>query len=337
MHVKNGLIEVILRNETKEVKKNFAAKNISSIVLNKQSTLTASVVELALIHKIDIIFCDDYGDPFARIWYPGLGSTTKIRKAQLIASLTDTGVEFSKYWINGKISKRIELLKKLKKHREGKDALITSGIRDLENSLSKISLIKAKNIKEIDENIRGIEGSSGKRYFEILAELIPYDYKFQGRSFRPAKDPFNAALNYSYGILYSKIEKALIIAGIDPYLGFLHRDEYNMLSMVYDFVEPFRPVCEEIVFKLFSQKLIAKKNFETIINGVQLNKEGKAIISESLNKNFAEAKSLYRGKKQNTENVIRLEAHYLASTLLKRKFDLGEFGTMFSNNILDEL
>ena len=32
----------------------------------------------------------------------------------------------------------------------------------------------------------------------------------------PAKDEFNTLLNYAYGILYSKVEKACIIAGLEP-------------------------------------------------------------------------------------------------------------------------
>jgi CRISPR-associated endonuclease Cas1 len=71
---------------------------------------------------------------------------------------------------------------------------------------------------------------------------------FKGRSSRPAEDPFNAFLNYAYGVLYSRVEKALIIAGVDPFVGFMHRDDYNMKSMVFDFIEPYRIYAEETVF-----------------------------------------------------------------------------------------
>ncbi|MFO7558792.1 MAG: CRISPR-associated endonuclease Cas1 [Desulfobacterales bacterium] len=56
---------------------------------------------------------------------------------------------------------------------------------------------------------------------------MPEKYQFSGRSRRPAKDPFNAVLNYCYGMLYSRVEKACILSGLDPFVGFLHTDNYN--------------------------------------------------------------------------------------------------------------
>jgi len=76
--------------------------------------------------------------------------------------------------------------------------------------------------------------------------LIPEKYAFEARSRNPAKDPFNCMLNYSYGILY--------IAGLDPYIGIMHTDNYNKKALVYDMVEMYRGYMDEIV--LFSTKKV---------------------------------------------------------------------------------
>jgi len=82
---------------------------------------------------------------------------------------------------------------------------------------------------------------------------MPDAWKFNGRSRDPAKDAFNCLLNYGYGVLYSQVEKACIIAGLDPYVGFLHTDNYNKKSFVFDLIEIFRIHIDRTVFYL-SQK-----------------------------------------------------------------------------------
>ena len=107
--------------------------------------------------------------------------------------------------------------------------------------------------------IIGLEGSASKVYFDILALCIPERYRFNGRSRQPAKDPFNAFLNYAYGVLYSLVEKSCIIAGLDPYIGFLHTDNYSKPSLVFDIIENFRIYADRVVFRLFSKKMVNDK------------------------------------------------------------------------------
>ena len=144
-------------------------------------------------------------------------------------------------------------------------------------------------------------------------------YKFEGRSFRPAKDSFNAFLNYAYGVLYSRVEKVLIIAGIDPYIGFMHRDDYNTKSMVFDFIEPYRIYADEVVFKLFSAKKVNDVHTDLITNGVTLNASGKNLLMEALIKFLDEAKIRYKGRNQSRINAMQMEAHQFANSLIQSK------------------
>ena len=45
-----------------------------------------------------------------------------------------------------------------------------------------------------------------------------------------------------------------MLADLDPYVGFMLRDDYNQLSMVYNFIEPYRSFADEFVFRLFTGK-----------------------------------------------------------------------------------
>jgi len=324
LHVKDNMFEVKLYINDKTVKKKIAPGKITSILLSKGTSLSFEAVSLCLSYNIDILFLDFDGTPIGRVWHSKLGSTTKIRKHQLFATLNDVGVKFIKEWIAKKILNREEFLKKLKKHRVQKAKYFDDVISNLEIYIKNIESLKANSMQEIAENVRGYEGSAGRIYFELLSAILPPEYQFNGRSSRPAKNTFNAFLNYAYGVLYSKVEKSLIIAGIDPYLGFLHRDDYNMKSMVFDFIEPYRIYADEVVFKLFSAKKVKKTHTEQIPNGVSLNKEGKILLMQSFNKFLDEDKIRYKGKNHIRNNIIQYDAHAFANSLLKKKFELKE-------------
>ncbi|MBW2028434.1 MAG: CRISPR-associated endonuclease Cas1, partial [Deltaproteobacteria bacterium] len=104
---------------------------------------------------------------------------------------------------------------------------------------------------------------SAKTFLNRFMCLISLNYilatvqnEFDGRSRRPAKNPFNAVLNYCYGMLYGLVEKACILAGLDPYIGFLHADDYNKKSLVFDLIEPFRIYGEQTAVYLFTGKKV---------------------------------------------------------------------------------
>lgn len=323
IHVKDNLIKVEIESEGRKLSKSFSPNKISSILLSKHTAVSGELVSLCLTYNIDILFSEDDGTPIARIWHSKLGSTSKIRKMQLLTSVTSEWRNYIREWLTAKLSNRIVLLKDLKKHRSSKKDIIESTINKIDSYKILISE-ELRTGKPDKDKIRGFEGSAGKEYFTLLGELLPDDYKFENRSYRPAQDPFNAMLNYCYGILYSKIEKSLILAGIDPYLGFFHRDDYNQKSMVFDFIEPYRVYAEEVVFKLFSSKKIKKSFFEKTGNGITIEKEGKQILIENFSKYFSEVKIRYKNKNRKRENILQLEAHTFAKKMLKEKFDEKE-------------
>ncbi len=148
--------------------------------------------------------------------------------------------------------------------------------------------------------------------------MLAERYQFAGRSFRPAQDPYNAFLNYAYGVLYSRVEKVLVIAGLDPYVGFMHRDDYNMKSMVFDFIEPYRTYADEVVFKLFSAKKVSDSHTDKITNGVSLNPEGKNLLIQSLMLFLDEDKIRYNGRNQTRMNAMQMDAHQFANQLIKK-------------------
>jgi CRISPR-associated protein Cas1 len=317
VHVKDDLFEVTVTKEGEKQKHHFASQKVTSILMSKGAALSTDAIILAMKNNTDIIVFEYDGVPVGRFWHSKPGSTSKIRKQQLEASLNDTGVYWIKSWLTNKIGNQIELLKRLKSHRPASAELMQEKIEVISGIKIKINETKGTRIDEIDDTLRGLEGTAGRIYFKVLSSLLAERYRFQGRSFRPAADPFNAFLNYAYGVLYSRVEKVLVIAGLDPYVGFMHRDDYNMKSMVFDFIEPYRTYAEEVVFKLFSAKKINDNHTDKITNGYTLNAEGKNILMQSFMRFLDEDKIRYNGRNQTRANAMQMDAHQFANQLIK--------------------
>lgn len=319
VHVKDDMFEVTTPKEGEKQKHHFASQKVSSILMSKGSALSTDAVILAMKNNIDIIVFEYDGVPVGRFWHSKPGSTSKIRKQQLEASLNDTGVYWIKCWLVAKLNNQIDFLKRLKNHRPALGEIIQDKIAAITELSRKIQNQNAAKIDLIDSTLRGYEGTAGRVYFQTLSSLLNERYQFEGRSFRPAKDPFNAFLNYAYGVLYSRVEKALIIAGLDPYIGFMHRDDYNTKSMVFDFIEPYRTYADEVVFKLFSAKKVNDSHTDLITNGTTLNADGKNLLMEALIKFLDEEKIKYKGRNQTRTNAMQMEAHQFANSLIQNK------------------
>ena len=158
------------------------------------------------------------------------------------------------------------------------------------------------------------EGNAAKIYYQTLSELMPKEFKFEKRSMHPAQDEFNAMLNYAFGILYSKVEKACIIAGLDPYIGIIHTDNYGKKSLVFDIIESYRHLASRTVFSLFTQKRIQKYFFKREGDGITLAGDGKKVLVESFY-NRLEKKVRYN---ISSLDKLQFECHELANCLISK-------------------
>ena len=292
-----------------------SVKKVDQIMITTSAYISTDAIKFAMDNNIDIVFLDDFGDPYGRVWHSKLGSTTLIRRRQLEIADGSEGLNLAKEWALVKSDNQIDFLTRLKNSRPEKEAQLSQYIVRLGEIKGKIKELKG-TIEEKRGTIMGLEGSAGRIYFEALSFIIPERYKFQGRSRNPAKDEFNCLLNYGYGVLYSIVEKACIIGGLDPYVGFVHTDNYNKKSLVFDLIEMFRILVDQTVVYLFSQRKVKKEYFDEIKNGLTLNKDGKALLIEALNATF-EKGVRYRGRNIKNRNIIQFECHRIANALIR--------------------
>ncbi len=299
-----------------------AVGKVNSILITTAAYITTDAIKLAVDNNIDIVFLDSHGDPYGRVWHPKLGSTTLIRRRQLEVYDSLDGLNLAKEWGLKKLENQIDLLGRIRKTREEKRDLLDGYILEIENSRDQMKRLRG-TIESRRQDMLGLEGKAARAYFEAISSIMPERYRFAGRSRNPAKDEFNALLNYGYGVLYSLVEKGCIIAGLDPYLGFLHSDSYNKKSLVFDIIEMFRIYVDETVVFLFSRRMVKDEFFEPLEQGMGLSKEGKAVLIESLNKSLEET-VLYRGRNVKRRNTIQMECHRIANGLIRPGQEIPE-------------
>jgi len=299
-----------------EGKKMLSPRTVRSISISKGAKISSDAVLLAIENEIDVMFIDFKGVPQGRVWSVKYGSISTIRKNQMNFIFTPAAVSWIKDVIASKIDNQIALLLSLGIEDEVLVQRIKNAINRMNDYKMKVKQVKGEVISDIASGLRGWEGSASRVYFETLGMLLPEKYRIEGRTQHPAKDIFNCLLNYAYGMLYGKIEGALIKAGIDPYLGIFHRDDYNRPVLVFDVIELFRVWVDYVVIVLCMQDVIDEDCY-SIKDGVYwLENMGKRILIQSVNDYFDEVIS-WRGLERSRATHLTIYAQNLAQMFLK--------------------
>jgi CRISPR-associated protein Cas1 len=135
----------------------------------------------------------------------------------------------------------------------------------LSNSLKMVN--EAKGLDEL----RGIEGEAASVYFSVFDDLILQQkdkFIFTTRNKRPPLDYVNAMLSFTYTLLTGMCVSGLETVGLDPYVGFMHRDRPGRASMALDLVEEFRAVyADRFVLTMINKKILDESDFITKENG----------------------------------------------------------------------
>ncbi|MFN4286613.1 MAG: CRISPR-associated endonuclease Cas1 [Lacibacter sp.] len=306
---------------TPEGRQSFPPDKVKSISIAKAARITSDAVLLAIRHQIDLLFVNDHGQPEGRVWSVQYGSISNIRRAQLDFLYSPAVVPWVKNLLHQKINNQIALLLALQPEDAAQQPAynqVRFAINALEEYKRRIAQATAETLSDIAPSLRGWEGAAGRKYFATLSALLPDAYRFETRTRMPATDPFNSMLNYAYGILYGKVEGALIKAGLDPYAGIFHRDEYNRPALVYDVMEQYRMWMEYVVVQLCLQQALTADCFVTnpTTGAVLLEAYGKRILIQAVNDYLAEIIEL-DGLERSRLTHIELQQQALAQFMLK--------------------
>lgn len=300
--------------KTNDGQKRVPVSGVSSILINKGAQITSDAIQLAIENEVEVVFLDKVGEPIGRVWSAKYGSISTIRKGQLQFSYSFKAVDWIKEMIQKKIENQQALLLMMVSYDMKYETEVQATITQLETNISKIKKLTGNLVRDVENSLRGLEGLSSKVYFETMNLFLPEQYRFEQRTQHPAMDIVNALLNYAYGVLYSKVEGALIATGIDPYIGILHRDNYNRPVLVYDVIEQYRIWVDYVVYSLVMHNTISEDYYSVKDDGSYwLESLGRRVLIQALNDYLDEIVSI-KGVSRSRLNHISLYAQDLAQT-----------------------
>ena len=295
--------------EGKNERRYISPKLVDSIAIHANILLTSAVVELAISSEIPVLFFDRIGNPLGRTWSLRFKSHPLIRRNQVFF---EADAKRSLEWVVSlysiKAAGQAGNLKKLK----SRHPTALAELAAFPEKLKTLEKLPGKNMEAV---IMGIEGAAARAYWEAISMALPAGYRFDGRSRRPAQDFFNCALNYTYGMLYNVVEGALFSAGLDPYLGIVHADEYNRPALAFDMIEPFRPWFDALVAEAFINDRLQPDHFSPLTKGGwTLNRSGKKVLIP-LFMEYLNSKMRWQGKRLSRKNHIYQFAGEFAAML----------------------
>lgn len=179
--------------------------------------------------------------------------------------------------------------------RAARDYPDTTGSSALSTAAAHLAQSADSAIRSTDlDTLRGIEGDAANTYFSAFSHLITVDdeaFIFTTRNRRPPLDPVNALLSFLYAMLTHDARAACEAAGLDPQVGFLHRDRPGRPSLALDLMEEFRAyLADRLALSLINRRQVTASGFTHAPNGA-------VTMSDSTRKTLLSA---YQKRKQQT-------------------------------------
>lgn len=205
---------------------------------------------------VNLAFFTEYGRFLARVQGRQTGNVLLRRSQYKYADTRAT--EIARTLVAAKIQSQRQILQRHQRN-YGKQDDINQIIALLKSTVERLKIAKDLDI------IRGLEGDAAARYFSVFNHLITEksgDFNFIQRTRRPPTDPVNALLSFFYAIVGNDISAALQGVGLDPQVGFLHRDRPGRDSLAQDILEEFRAyIVDRLVLTLINRQQIKAADF----------------------------------------------------------------------------
>lgn len=244
-HIGKSGGKITVKKEGKVVKEAFANKLSSLIISAHGTTISADAVRLCIENKVMVNYFDDLGKPYAIVFAVASGANS-VSTAQAFASKGEKGKSLVKQLVWAKITNQAALIKfvtKNKKLEPDQKAVVDKSLEEMQELLLKVKSMKvSETVDSFRSRIFGFEGSAAVSYWNVIKLVIPDHYEFKIREHQNAQNMINQMFNYGYGILYSKILAAAVLAGLNPNIPFLHSETKGKPALTFDLIEPYRPV-----------------------------------------------------------------------------------------------
>ena len=216
---------------------------------------------------VGLSFLTENGRFLARVQGPVSGNVLLRREQYRRADDPVFSAQMTRFILTGKIANTRTVLQRAVRDHGEKLARA-----DLEQTIAEMGE-RLKRLDRIDslDVLRGVEGESARGYFAVFDHLITSQkeaFFFKGRNRRPPLDNVNCLLSFLYTLLMHDVRSALEGVGLDPAVGFLHRDRPGRPGLALDLMEEFRPfLADRLVLSLINLGQVVAKGFKVSETG----------------------------------------------------------------------
>lgn len=262
--------ENVVANRGKEPFARYPLHTLQNIITFSYAGASPALMGACAERDVGLAFCSPRGKFLARVNGGSRGNVLLRRTQYRAADDPAQSCRIARCMIFGKLHNArwsIERTKRDHALRVDSERLDRAS-RQLQGLLGQVLAAREP------DTLRGLEGVGASAYFDVLDEMIlsgKEDFFFRGRSRRPPLDRVNALLSFAYSLLAHDCASALEAAGLDSYVGFLHRDRPGRTSLALDLMEELRPcLADRFVLTLINNRMIRPDDFIASESGAVL-------------------------------------------------------------------
>jgi len=261
----DGANVVVLKDDEKLLR--VPIHNLESIVTFGYTGASPALMGECANRGIGLSFCTAYGRFIASVTGEAQGNVILRRTQYRAADDEKQSMDIARNILVGKLHNSRWVLERATRDHAGR------------LNVERVKLV-GRQIMELVQDVReaetygallGIEGNAANRYFSVFDELILQNkdaFFFKERSRRPPLDNVNALLSFIYTLIAHDTAAALTVVGLDPFVGFLHKDRPGRRSLALDIMEELRaPLADRFVLTLINTRQVDACDFEKRENG----------------------------------------------------------------------
>jgi CRISPR-associated protein Cas1 len=253
-------------------KQSIPAQTVEEVVLMGNPSVTGDALMYALELGMPVHYLTSFGK------YLGSALPGESRNGQL---------RLAQYQLYGDAEKRLELVKAIVQAKIHNQYSVLYRHQQKSDELKRFKKL-VKTQTTVDK-VRGMEGIAAKTYFGGWPQLLGDRWQFHGRNRRPPTDPVNSLLSFAYGLLRGQVGAAVHLAGLDPYVGYLHEVSRGQPAMVLDLMEEFRPlVADNVVLAVLNNREIQPADFRESLGAYRLSDAGRRTFLQAFERKMSD-------------------------------------------------
>lgn len=259
LRLDNEAVRLLVGDETRL---RVPLHHLGAIVCFGHVGLSAPLMHRLAESGVALVLLDGHGRFKARLEGEMSGNVLLRRDQHVKSMSTEASAAIARRIVAGKIrNQRQVLLRGARDSKQPEDrAALVRAAMNLAASLRSL-----REHPELDA-IRGTEGEAARGYFSALNLIVRPDlrneFRLDGRSRRPPRDPMNALLSFVYALWMNDCRSACEATGLDPQIGFLHAIRPGRAALALDLMEEFRPIGDRLVLTLINRQQLRARDFE---------------------------------------------------------------------------